>query len=75
MRTVRRFREAREAAGLTRAEVAKRCKITKSYLVAIENGHVLPGGLLLQKLAAIYGTDELTLLLACKQDSEERKKK
>ena len=68
----RRFREAREAAGLTREEVAKRCKITKSYLVAIENGHTMPGGLLLQKLAAIYDTDELSLLLSAKRKNEER---
>jgi transcriptional regulator with XRE-family HTH domain len=66
----RRFREAREAAGLTRDEVAKRCKITKNYLCAIENGHVLPGGLLLQKLAAIYNTDELTLLMSEKENEE-----
>jgi transcriptional regulator with XRE-family HTH domain len=70
MKTLRRFREAREAAGLTRAEVAQRCKITKSYLCAIENGHVLPGGLLLQKLAAIYKTDELSLLLSAKRNEE-----
>jgi transcriptional regulator with XRE-family HTH domain len=75
VRTLRRFREAREAAGLTREEVARRCKITKTYLGLIENGHVLPGGLLLQKLAAIYNTDELTLLLTSKQGGEEREKK
>jgi transcriptional regulator with XRE-family HTH domain len=66
----RRFREAREAAGLTREEVAKRCRISKSYLVAIENGHAIPGGLLLQKLAAIYNTNELTLLLSEKENEE-----
>jgi transcriptional regulator with XRE-family HTH domain len=70
MKPLRRFREAREAAGLTRDEVAKRCKITKTYLGAIENGHVLPGGLLLQKLAAIYDTDELSLLLSVKEKEE-----
>jgi transcriptional regulator with XRE-family HTH domain len=66
----RRFREAREAAGLTREEVAKRCRISKSYLAAIENGHTMPGGLLLQKLAAIYDSDELTLLLSAKEKEE-----
>jgi transcriptional regulator with XRE-family HTH domain len=70
MKTVRRFREAREAAGLTREEVAKRCRITKAYLGLIENGHVVPGGLLLQKLAAIYNSDELSLLLSEKEKEE-----
>ncbi|HLI47274.1 MAG TPA: helix-turn-helix domain-containing protein [Chthonomonas sp.] len=67
----RRFKEAREAAGLTREEVAKRLRISERYLAAIENGHHLPGGLLLQKMAAIYKLDEIALLLAERDNGKE----
>jgi len=59
-----KLREARRAARLTQAAVARVLGISRSTLASIESGHDLPGRDLLLKLAPFFGTSVDELLAA-----------
>lgn len=57
------LREAREAAGLTQVEAAKKVGTNQANISAFESGFRVPGGIkLLYKFAKAYGTTVSELL-------------
>lgn len=60
-RVTNTIRQAREAAGLTQAEVARRVGVTRQTLIAIEQGRYSPTLELAFQLARVFGVplDEL----------------
>lgn len=51
-----RLQALRGARGWTQDDVAERAKISKSFLSELENGHAMPGGDVVLRLAEIFGT-------------------
>jgi transcriptional regulator with XRE-family HTH domain len=54
---VERLRKAREEAGLTQVEVAKKLKRPQSYVSNVESGQQRVDVVELQKFAKLYGKD------------------
>jgi len=52
-----RIRKAREEAGLTQAQVAKKAGLGANYFAVIERGEVTTSGVNLQKIANAIGID------------------
>ncbi|MFC4294251.1 helix-turn-helix transcriptional regulator [Novosphingobium tardum] len=55
------LREAREAAGLTQAELAVRIGVSRKTINTVENGVFVPSTVIALKLAAALGTPVETL--------------
>jgi transcriptional regulator with XRE-family HTH domain len=56
------IREAREAAGLTQAELAEKANTTQGTISRIENGEIVPRLDTLQRIADALGTSTSALL-------------
>ena len=52
-----RIKKAREKAGLTQAQVAKKVGLNTNYFAVIERGEVATSGVNLQKIADAIGVD------------------
>lgn len=62
MTTGEKIRQARKAAGITQAELAKRLNISSVNISQLENGYRLPKVDTLQKIATALGVEDWTTL-------------
>lgn len=65
----RRIREAREAVGLTQAELAEKSGLARSYLSAVENGARNISSDALWSLADVFGATPAVFYLGAREDT------
>jgi transcriptional regulator with XRE-family HTH domain len=58
----RRWREVREAKGISQGEIEERSGLLRCYISRVENGHTVPSIETLEKLAQALGTPIYAIL-------------